>query len=181
MAAWAVGGSRLAGYSPIHDAISRIAAVRSPERALMTAGFVGYGVAVGVGAVALRRSALRASWPAVAVNAVATVAVAALPLDRSAAVDRWHGVAAAVGYASISIAPLVAAPPLRHAGHRRAAALSLVIGATSGACLALTVATESSGLFQRVGLTVGDVWLVTTGLALVLGHRAVDGHPRASV
>ncbi|MGI8754879.1 MAG: DUF998 domain-containing protein [Acidimicrobiales bacterium] len=173
VAAWAVGGSRLPGYSPVQDAISRIAAVRSPERALMTTGFVGYGLAVGVGAVALRRSALRPCWPVVAVNAAATVAVAALPLDRSGAVDSWHAVAAAGGYASISIAPLLAAPALRRVGHRRAAAASAAVGVTVGVCLALTVATESSGLFQRLGLTVGDVWLVTTGVALALGHGSV--------
>lgn len=171
ISAWVVGGGRMpGGYSPVHDAISRIAAVHAPQRASMTAGFLGYATAVGAGSMAVRRSPLAPAWPLVAVNAAATAAVAALPLDHSGAVDGLHAMAAAVGYVSISVAPLVAAGPLRHRGWRRAAAASSVIGLASGACLAATVVSDSSGLYQRLGLTLGDAWLAAVAAALLTGH-----------
>ena len=165
--AWAVGGAGMpSGYSPAHDAISRIAAVHSPERTLMTAGFVVYAAAVGLGSLAVRRSVLWAAWPAVAVNAVATLAVASLPLDHSTTVDHLHAAAATVGYASISLAPLLAAPALRRLGRPGVAAASMVLGTVSTACLVATIWSAHTGLFQRLGLTTGDVWLIATGVAL---------------
>lgn len=85
--------------------------------------------------------------------------------------DRWHGVAAGIGYLSITALPLVAAGPLRRGGRARAAALSMLAGATSGLCLLATTVSEANGGFQRLGLTVGDAWLVTTGLALFTASR----------
>jgi hypothetical protein len=173
--AWAIGGARMPDdYSPVADAISRIAAVGSPERTLMTAGFLAYGAAMLVGSQALRRSELRGTWGLAAVNALATVAVAATPLDRSDTVDLLHGVAATVGYASISLLPIAAARPLRDLGRPRAAAASLALGAISAACLVATTMSASKGAFQRLGLGAGDVWLVATGIWLWhAGRQAV--------
>jgi hypothetical membrane protein len=170
--AWAVGGARTPDYSPVNDAISQIAAVDAPSRGLMTAGFVVYGAAVIAGSTALRSSPLRRCGWLAAVNGAATLAVAALPLDRSPAIDTWHGVAAGIGYASITALPLVSAGPLRRLGHDRAAALAIAGGITSGVCLVATTLTDANGFFQRLGLTVGDVWLVATGLALWGARRA---------
>lgn len=175
--AWVVGGAATPDYSPINDAISRIAAVDAPNRALMTAGFVAYGAAVMVGSSALRTSPLRRCWWLAAVNGAATVAVAALPLEHSAAVDTWHGVAAGVGYASITALPLVSAAPLRRLGYRRAATLAVAGGLTSGVCLVATTVSDANGFFQRFGLTVGDVWLVATGVALFRAGRAGRAGP----
>lgn len=168
---WVVGGATMDGYSPIDDAISRIAAVGAPNRALMTTAFVTYGVAVMVGSTALRSSPLRRAWWLAAVNGAATIAVAALPLERSDAIDSLHGVAAGIGYASIAALPLVAAGPLRSMGRHRAAALSIAGGTISALCLAATTVTEANGFFQRLGLSVGDVWLVATGLTLWRASR----------
>src|SRR4051812_41200814 len=88
---WVVGGSRTPDYSPIDDAISRIAAIGAPNRELMTAAFVAYGASVIVGSTALRTSALRRAWPLAAINGAATIAVAALPLEHSPSMDSWHG------------------------------------------------------------------------------------------
>ena len=112
-----LGGARTPGYSPVHEAISRIAAVGAPERGLMTAGFVTYGAALLAAVPPVRRSVLARAWPAVVVNGVATWAVAALPLDRSAAIDAAHGVAATVGYGSLAAVPALAAAPLVAAQH----------------------------------------------------------------
>lgn len=170
VSAWAVGGSRMPGYSPVHDAISRIAAVGAPERPLMTAGFVAYGAGVLLGAAAVRSSSMARVWPAVAVNGIATWAVAALPLDVSDAGDRAHGVAATIGYVSLALVPALAVRPLAAAGHRRAAAASVAASVAIGACLALTVVADAKGAFQRTGLGIGDVWLVAAGLALATGR-----------
>src|SRR6478609_5521005 len=87
---WVIGGARTPGYSPINDAISRIAAIGAPNRELMTTAFVAYGASVIVGSTALRASPLRRCWTLAAVNGAATIAVAALPLEHSAAMDTWH-------------------------------------------------------------------------------------------
>ena len=169
---WIIGGGRTPGYSPVNDAISRIAAIGAPERGLMTAGFVAYGAAVIVGSTALRASPLRRCWTLAAINGAATIAVAALPLEHSSSMDTWHGVAAGIGYISITALPLVSAGPLRQLGHDRAATLAVVGGVTSGLCLVATTVTDANGFFQRLGLTVGDVWLIATGIALFRSGRA---------
>ncbi|MCU1370332.1 MAG: hypothetical protein JWO77_1526 [Ilumatobacteraceae bacterium] len=169
---WVVGGGRTPDYSPINDAISRIAAVGAPDRDLMTAAFVAYGASVLVGSTALRTSPLRRVWPLAAVNGVATIAVAALPLEHSSSMDTWHGVAAGVGYVSIAALQLASAHPLRETGHDRAAALAVAGGLVTGAALVATTVSDANGLFQRLGLTVGDVWLIAAGLALFRAGRA---------
>ena len=170
VSAWAVGGLRMPDYTPVYDAISRLAAVGSPERVLMSTGFVVYGVAVTVGGLAVRASVISRAWPAVVVNGLATLAVAALPLDVSAAGDRAHGVAATVGYVSLALAPALAVAPLHRAGLRPAAVVSGVASIGIGLCLALTVVADAKGAFQRGGLGIGDVWLVAAGLALATVH-----------
>ena len=54
VAAWAIAGARRDGYSPVDDAISRLAEVGASSRPVMNAGFVTFGVAVPTFAVAAR-------------------------------------------------------------------------------------------------------------------------------
>jgi hypothetical membrane protein len=169
--AWVVGGALVDGYSPVTDAISRLAALGAPQRPLMTAGFVTYGVAVIVGSRALAAEGLGASAAALVVNGAGTLAVAATPLDRSGLVDGLHAVAATVGYVSIAAVPALAVGPLRRRGHRRRAAASLVAAAVSATCLVATTATDANGLLQRLGLGAGDAWLVAAGMVLVRRRR----------
>ena len=171
---WVVGGGRTPGYSPVNDAISRIAAVGAPNRDVMTTAFVAYGASVIVGATALRTSPLRRVWPLAVVNGAATIAVAALPLEHSSTMDTWHGVAAGTGYVSIAALQLASAGPLRGTGHDRAAALAVAGGVVTGVALVATTVSDANGFFQRLGLTVGDVWLVATGLALFRAGRSVS-------
>ena len=79
----------------------------------MTAGFVVFGVGLPLYAWALRRVVPRPVWVAAAATGVATLAVAAAPLEHSATTDRWHGVFAGIGYATLAATPLLAARPLR--------------------------------------------------------------------
>lgn len=163
---WALGGARTPGYSAIDDAISRIAAVGAPERGLMTAGFVVYGCSVLVGSTALRDSPLRACFALAAINGAATIGVAVTPLEHSSTVDALHAVAATIGYVSIAALPLVASRTFARAGRRGLATASIAAGALTAASLVGTTLTVANGGFQRLGLTVGDVWLAATGLAL---------------
>lgn len=178
IAAWVTAGALMpAGSSPIEDAISRTAAVGAPTRWLMSAGFVAYAIGTGMGAAALRRHVPGPAWVALGVNAVATLGVALTPLDRSPTVDSAHAVAAALGYASLALVPLLAVRPLAAAGQRHRALASAAVGAVVAGCLMATVAADgTSGLLQRAGLTVGDLWLITAGVALLRG-APLTGHP----
>ncbi len=110
-----------------------------------------------------------------AVNGAATVGVALTPLDKSAAFDVGHTITATTGYVALAATPLLAARPLADAGHTGLSKLSVATGAAVGACLAATAALEDSGLVQRIGITVGDAWLISTGLAILAGRSLRSG------
>jgi len=171
VSAWTVGGATTRHYSPVDDAISRLAAVGASTRPLMTAGFVAFGVAVPVYSLALRESLPGPAWRTALGTGLATLAVAVFPLDVSSTIDHVHAVAAALGYVTLAATPLLAARPLGAAGHRGAARASVAIAVASGLCLAGTVAGPAHGLFQRVGLTLGDAWLVASAAWMLSGHR----------
>jgi hypothetical protein len=158
------------GYSPVEDAISRLAAIHAPTRWVMTAGFVCFGVGVPAYSLALRDALGGRAWLAATVTGLATLGVAAVPLDVSKTTDLVHGGLASVGYASLALTPLLAAGPLVARGYRREAAVSCAVGVLSGACLAATVLGPAHGLFQRAGLTLGDLWLAATAVAIIAGR-----------
>ena len=64
VAAWAVSGATTDGYSPVHDAISDLAAVGAPTRVAMTAGFVVFGVGLIAFGFALRTALDGHAWVA---------------------------------------------------------------------------------------------------------------------
>lgn len=171
VAAWATAGAVTHGYSPVEEAISRLAAVHAPTRWLMTAGFVCFGMAVPAYGVALRESLGGKAWVAATVTGCATLGAATFPLDRSPTTDNIHGILAAVGYVSLALTPLLAAQTLAARGHARAAAASRVVGALSAACLVAAAPGPAHGLFQRLGLTVGDGWLVASAAAMLRSTR----------
>lgn len=166
--AWAVLGARMPDYDPTTDAISRLAAAGAPYQAGMTAGFVAFGVGVPLFAGALRDALPGRAWMTAAATGIATLGVAALPLDGWAG-DPAHAVAAGVGYVTLAATPLLAAGPLADLGHRRAAVASRIIGVAALACLAGTTVAERSGLLQRMGLTLGDIWLVAAAVGILRG------------
>jgi hypothetical membrane protein len=166
--AWAVLGTRIDGYDPMQDAISRLAADGAPDQALMTAGFVTYGLGLALFAVPLREGLAGRAWMTAAATGAAALGVAALPLDGWAG-DAPHNAAAALGYLTLAATPLLAAGPLAALGHRRWAARSRLAGALSGLCLVATTVDEASGFFQRAGLTIGDAWIVACAVILLWG------------
>jgi hypothetical membrane protein len=163
IAAWVIGAAVTdREYSSVDDAISQLAAVGADTRPVMTAGMVVFGVAVALYAASLRATWRSPAWIAALTTGVATLFVAALPLDHSDLVDRLHGLAAAVGYVSLAALPLIAARPLLAAGERMLAVAGIVLGAISGIALALSLFADANGLFQRIGLTATDAWIVAS-------------------
>jgi len=168
---WAVGAAVTdRDYSSIEDAISRLAAVGADTRTLMTAGFVGFGVGMPLFAAALRRAVGGGAWIAAAATGIATLAVAATPLERSTSVDSWHAVFAGLGYVTLAATPLLAAQPLLRLGNRGLAALGIACGSVSAVSLVLASTSLPTGLFQRVGLTVTDLWVATSAIAILRGR-----------
>ena len=168
--AWVVG-SAVAGspYSPIDDAISRLAEVGADTRWLMTAGFVTFGLSLPAFGWALRSTLPGRAWIAATATGLATLAVAAAPLEHSATVDTLHGLFASIGYVTLAATPLLAARPLLARGHRRLARAGVAAGITSTVALALTLTDLPTGLFQRIGLTAGDLWILAAAVAIRRG------------
>ncbi|TAL20966.1 MAG: DUF998 domain-containing protein [Frankiales bacterium] len=179
--AWLVGGLVTDGYDPLADAISRLAREGAPTRALMTTGFVVFGLLLPMWAVRLGRelgsSAVR---NAAVVAGLATLGVALLPLTREGGQpqDVGHAVAAGIGYAAMALTPLLAVGPLRRIGQDRAAGTSLVVGALSALALVGTVlVVDRGGGLQRLGLTVVDLWHVAAATWVL--RRRPAGSTRA--
>ncbi len=164
--AWSLAGLSADHYSAVHNAISELAEIGAPTRAAMTAGFVVFGLAVPVYSQALRAALGGPAWIAALATGVATLGVAAVPLRPPGTVP-LHAVLAGFGYATLAATPLLAS--LRFArGERRAwANASRIAGVASGACLVATIAGPAHGLFQRLGLGIGDVWIVATAIEMI--------------
>ena len=175
--AWAIGAAATsAPYSSIDDAISRLAAVGSDTRWLMTAGFVTFGLSLPVYAWALRTTVPGLAWITATATGLATLAVAAAPLDRSETVDRLHSIFAGFGYLTLAATPLLASSPLRAMGHHRLARFGIAAGLTSATSLALTITGLPTGLFQRVGLTASDAWIIASALTISRGVLQRNSH-----
>ncbi len=169
--AWVLGGTLADDYSPVQDAISRLAAVDAPTRGLMNAGFTCFGLAVPVFASALRREG-GTSWVAATGAGVFTLGVALVPLGASPGRDMLHGVLAGAGYVALALTPVLASSTLRAQGRNRAAKIALFIGAVAGVSLAATVLGPAHGLFQRLGLTTVDAWLVWKAVSMARDDTA---------
>lgn len=168
VAAWAIGGMSLDGYSTVQEAISQLAAVDRPTRASMTAGFVAFGLGVPLFAQALRRTLGGPAWIAATTTGMATLGVAATPLGRFDAAHLWF---ATLGYASLAATPLLAAPTLRARGSRLAANWSLACGVASAVLLAASTIDVANGVTQRLGLGLVDLWIVVAAVSIIRTPR----------
>ncbi len=83
--------------------------------------------------------------------------------------DLVHGGLATAGYVTLAATPILAAPTLWGGQRRSAAVLSLAIGVGAGLCLATTLVGRHHGLWQRAGLSIGDVWLAASAVAMLSG------------
>ena len=152
--AWAVLGATTDGYDPTRRPISRLAALGAGTRPAMTAALAALGTGMVLYGLAVRPARW---WPLPVVNGLATFAVAALPLGGD--YDSSHGVAAAAGYLTLAAIPLVAS--------LRGVRLSALVGLACGACLLASVVVSRDGLLQRLGLTIGHLWIVASALELL--------------
>ena len=166
--AWITGSLHTSGYSMVNDAISRLAAVHADTRPMMTTGFVAFGVGVSAFGLGLRRSLPGPAWISAVASAAATLGVAAFPLDHSSTIDAVHGVAATLGYITLAATSLLAARSLGQLGRTTEARVSKGAGIVTAGCLALTAFGPAHGLFQRIGVSVGDSWIVAASIGLLL-------------
>ena len=170
VAAWALLGGRAAGYDPTRDAISELAALGAPTRPAMTAGLLALGTGMALYGVALRPGP---TWPLPVLNGMTAVAVAALPLGGG--YDTAHGLAAGLGYVTLAAIPVLGARRLRPAW----AGLSVATGLVSGLFLLGSTLVSTDGLFQRLGLTMGHLWVVVSAAGLLRSPRSSSTTPRA--
>jgi hypothetical membrane protein len=164
--AWSLAGLAAHHYSATQDAISRLAQTGAPTRAAMTTGFVVFGVAVPVYSRALRAALGGPAWMTAFATGIATLGVAAVPLG-SPTRDPVHGWFAAAGYVTLAATPLVASRRFARVERHAWANGSRIAGIASGVCLLATIAGPAHGLFQRLGLGIGDVWIVATAIAMI--------------
>lgn len=173
--AWAVSGAVAEHSSPVHDAISDLAAVGASTRVAMSAGFVVFGLGLIAFGVALRSALDGSAWIAALATGACTIGVAATPLGGWSG-DTAHAIVAVAGYAMIVAMPILASTPCARRGHRGWALASRLAGGAAALCLAATALGPVHGMWQRLGLTIGDVWIAVTALALVCGRGPFTGY-----
>jgi hypothetical membrane protein len=180
IADWAILGTRAHGYSPVHDAISELARMHAPTRLAMTAGFVVLGTALPIYSQAVREALPGSAWKFVLTHGIATLGVAAFPLGTTTS-GNIHGAFAAVAYASLAAVPIAAGVALRRAARPELARTSTATGAVCAAALLASVIgpAHGHGLLQRIGLTTGDVWLMTSAAALLWSTATTVSNPSA--
>jgi hypothetical membrane protein len=162
---WAIAGATTPGYSPVDDAISRLAAVHAPTQIAMTIAFVVFGIGLIAFGLALRAAQPGPAWIAAIATGTSTIAVAATPLDALAS-DALHGAFAAFGYVTLVLVPLLSARPLARVGRLGWARCASVVGAVSAVCLLATAVGPAHGFWQRAGLAVADLWVVARSVDL---------------
>jgi hypothetical protein len=139
-----------------------------PTRIAMTVGFVAFSLGVGWFALTCRSVLPGWSWLALAVAAAATTGAAIFPLrGEGADFDAVHGAFAGFGYVFLVVAPLLAAGPFRRRGDAEWALASLAVAVAAAVCLVASVSVEANGLFQRLGLTAVDAWIVVLAASIM--------------
>jgi hypothetical membrane protein len=174
VADWAILGLRRPGYSPVHDAISQLAALGAPTRTAMTVGFIIDGLGLASYGLALREANAGPAWKFATLTGLSTLGVAAFPLGTPTS-GKLHGLFAVVTYASLVGVP-VAWTVTEHRRHGSALSkLSIGTAIASATALAISLSNgRGHGIAQRTGLTIGDAWVVASALALVRAHRETN-------
>jgi hypothetical membrane protein len=174
---WAIAGAATASYSSVNNAISDLAAVHTSTQVAMTAGFVVDGLGLIAFGIALREVLEGRAWMAAIATGGCTLGVAATPLGGWSG-DAVHATFAGLGYAAIVALPVLAAIPFARARRAGSARVSVLTGTISATCLLASTFGPAHGLFQRLGLTVGDAWIVATASALIAMPKSAPSSPR---
>ncbi|HEY1738307.1 MAG TPA: DUF998 domain-containing protein [Acidimicrobiia bacterium] len=164
--AWAIGGATTSGYSAFTDAISDLAAIHAPTQVLMTTGFVVDGLGLIAFGLALRDALEGRAWIAAVATGACTLAVAATPLGGWSG-DAVHATFAGLGYAALVALPWLAVAPLTRRHRTRWAQTSRLTAIVSAACLLASTLGPLHGTFQRLGLTIGDAWIMAAASVVI--------------
>lgn len=165
VAAWGVLGATRGGYSSVNDPISRLAEIGSPTRPVMTAALLTFAAGVVAYVPVLRLRFPGSTARAATVTALATVGIAAAPLGGRGG-DEVHGVIAGIAYVGWAAMPLLAGRTQLDRGERTAATVSIGAGLAIAVALATSVLQQDrTGLTQRLGLTIGDLWFMASAAA----------------
>jgi hypothetical protein len=152
----------------ILGAISRLAEQGASTRPAMTGGFVIYGVGLAGYGIALRPAMAGPAWLLAIGTGIATLGVAAAPLGTPTS-DTVHAVFAASAYACLAGIPIAMAKVLAAGGRRTQANMAVATGVVTGALLLVSATVgPAHGLTQRIGLTLGDVWVAFSAAELLL-------------
>ena len=165
---WAVLGQRLDGYSPISGAISEIARAGRETHSLMTMAIVAFGIAVCVFAFALRMTSTRPAWLIAITHGLCTLGVAATPLGTPRG-DHFHNGFAGAAYVSLALLPWLASENSSSSRRRLLGRSASVL--TGSALLVSTFGpSATTGLFQRTGFTVADMWIIWTASTIIIAE-----------
>jgi hypothetical membrane protein len=171
IAAWVVAGRLLAGYDPIDDQISRLAALGASTRVLMNLGFIASTIGAITAAWGLRSTIGPPAAMALALNGIATFGVLLHPLGGPFETEFLHAMFALLAYLTLSaIGPLSARVLARRS--RLEAVLAVTVGVVSLVTLTLSLGDTATGLFQRIGLTTTGIWLMGVGAVALIGRSA---------
>lgn len=181
---WITAGSLTPGYSPVRQAISQLARSGVPHRVLMTSAFIGFGLAMPIFAKPLEE-AVGGGWPlraSVSLAGIATLGVAAFPLTASGGHtrDRLHEICAIAGYVGMAVSPIAAGLALYKSRRLVPAAVSIATGALSAALLSATGLTPDTGLLQRSGLGIVDLWFMVMGVGILIQESKQPARLRAT-
>ena len=155
-----VAGLLRENYSHVQEAISRLAEQGAPNRWIVTTGMTVFGVSC----IAFSPVVEEGRKP-LFLAGLASLGVAAFPCSPGCPgagelTDTAHTIAAGTIYVALTAAP--AANALRSSS-RPYARYSLATAIVAGTALAVHAFGEGpNGLFQRIGLTTNDLWLVVT-------------------
>ena len=163
---WLVAGAATSGYSAVDRAISDLAAVGAPTRVAMTTSFAVFGLGVVGFGFALRGVLEGPAWFAAVVTGLCTLGVAATPLGGWSG-DGLHGLFAGLGYTALVALPVLASAPFAARGRGRWVSASRLAASVSALLLITSLFGPAHGLWQRLGLTVGDAWIVVVASAVV--------------
>lgn len=166
---WSLGESRQpAGYDPVRDTISALAAHGATDRPIMTTGLAVLGVCHVMTAAGLTEAST-CGRALLALGGAATVLVSALAQPATG-----HVTAAGIGFVALALWPAAALVPGRNSGRLATAALL--------ALLAWLVAElrrgDLLGLSERTLTSAEAVWPLAVALTLVTSQRRTAARDR---
>ena len=188
VSSWTIAGAMRDGYDPIEEAISRLAELGAPQRWIVSSGMVAFGTCALAFSTAWKEEH-RWAAAALAATGLSSLGVAAFPCTAGCPgagefTDTVHGIVAGANYISFVSAAALSGQATARSGRVKYSRLSRLAAGAGGIFLLLHVSgLGPNGLFQRLGLTTLDAWMVGSAVT-ALRRRAVNARregPASSV